>query len=214
MRLRSASVLLSFVIGVGEAAALGFGDIGVTALLGQPLRLRVPLTLDGEPLEPRCVAAEVVAGDTRLPPQQVQVSIEPGADGQQAVARITTAVAMDEPVVNITLSIGCPMRLQRRLVALVDPPTMPVAAVAPSVTTVDAQGRPVAAVAEASSSPPAARPAATPASAPASMANRAPRRATASAGSPDAGVRTSAASAPAPGVAAVARASPPRGNRL
>jgi pilus assembly protein FimV len=106
-----------------EAQAMGFGRLTASAVLGQPLSLPVPLRLDpGERLAPECVAAEVTAGDTAIHRDHIRVRLEPGASASEWLARITTQVAIDEPVIEITLTIGCDKRFSRRFVAFADPP--------------------------------------------------------------------------------------------
>ncbi len=118
----------------GPALALGFGDFRATALLGQPLNLALPVSLaEGETLTSSCVSAEVQSGDMRLQPGTVRARVTQGRDAGEAVIRISTTVAIDEPVVNITVSAGCPPRITRTLVLLADPPLVNVAA-APGAT--------------------------------------------------------------------------------
>ena len=113
----------------GPAAALGFGDFRANALLGQPLNLALPVTLaEGETLTSQCASAEVQAGDTRLQAGTVRVRVTQGRDGSEAIVRVSTTVAIDEPVINITVSAGCPTRITRTLVLLADPPLVTVAA--------------------------------------------------------------------------------------
>jgi pilus assembly protein FimV len=113
----------------GPAMALGFGDFRANALLGQPLNLALPVSLaEGETLTSECVSAEVQSGDSRLQPGTVRARVTQGRDGGEAIIRVSTTVAIDEPVVNITVSAGCPTRITRTLVLLADPPLVTVAA--------------------------------------------------------------------------------------
>lgn len=106
-----------------EVQALGFGRLNSTAVLGQPLNLPVPLRLDvGERLEPECVQATVTAGESQWGRDQVRVRLEPGSSPSEWVARITSTLAVEEPVVEITLTVGCERRFSRRFIALADPP--------------------------------------------------------------------------------------------
>jgi len=112
----------------GPAAALGFGDFRANVLLGQPLNLALPVSLgEGETLTSDCASADVQSGDSRLQPGTVRVRVTQGRDGSEAVVRISTTVAIDEPVVNVTISAGCPTRITRTLVLLADPPLVNVA---------------------------------------------------------------------------------------
>jgi pilus assembly protein FimV len=113
----------------GPAVALGFGDFRASALLGQPLNLALPVSLaEGETLASNCVSAEVQSGDMRLPPGTVRARVTQGREAGEAIIRISTTVAIDEPVVNVTVSAGCPPRITRTLVLLADPPLVNVAA--------------------------------------------------------------------------------------
>ncbi len=125
-------IRIAFVTGLSAlwqpAAALGFGEVRANALLGQPLNLALPVTLaDGETLTSDCVSAEVQAGDSRLPPGTVRARVTQGRDPSEAILRISSTVAIDEPVVNVLVSAGCPTRITRALVVLADPPLVTVA---------------------------------------------------------------------------------------
>jgi hypothetical protein len=113
----------------GPAAALGFGEFRANVLLGQPLNLALPITLgEGETLTSDCASAEVQSGESRLPPGTVRVRVTQGRGANEAVLRISSTVAIDEPIVNVTVSAGCPTRITRSLVLLADPPLVNVAA--------------------------------------------------------------------------------------
>jgi pilus assembly protein FimV len=188
----------------GQAAALGFGEFRANVLLGQPLNLAVPLTLaDGETLTSDCASADVVSGDSRLPPGTVRVRVTQGRGNNEAVLRISSTVAIDEPVVNVTLSVGCPTRITRALVLLADPPMVDVANVAAAGTTEPQAAprsapAPQGAVVEGAVNP--ARAAATPSGRATRPAE--PRRATRTAAPrstpPTADTATAAATQPAP----------------
>ena len=144
----------------GGAAALGFGPIRSTVVLGQTLNLAIPVNLaEGETLGAECASAEVTSGDNKLPPANVRVRVTQGRDASESVLRISTTSVVDEPVVTVTLNAGCPMRLSRTVVLLADPPLVTTATAPP-----DSQSLPTL----------AAPPAATSAAA-APSANRAPR---------------------------------------
>jgi len=107
-----------------EAQAIGFGRLSTSAVLGQPLSLPIPLRLDpGERVEPECVSAEIAVGDTQLNRDRIRVRLEPSGASGGWVARITTSVPIDEPVLDITLTVGCDKRFSRRFVAFADPPS-------------------------------------------------------------------------------------------
>ncbi len=207
----------------GSVQALGFGRVINVSSLGQPLNFAAAVRLEPDESLPReCVSAEVLAGDVRVPPGAVRLTVEPGNDAGERLLRITTTTAIEEPVVTVTLSAGCNGRLTRSFVTLVDPPGVNLAqsgGVAPlslPPQRVESQVAPVVGVVEAASAasaPPAAAPATTPP--PRAVAARPPRVRVAE-GRPDAGeAATRRADAPArprpqPPAATVARRSGPR----
>ena len=108
--------------------ALGFGKTVGASTLGHPLNFTVMLRTDADAddvaPEPACVKAEVVAGDRPLLADGVQVRLERvPATGERRI-RVSTSQVIDEPVVSITLRVGCPVNLTRNFVLFVDPPTM------------------------------------------------------------------------------------------
>lgn len=119
MGLCSASLALALA-GPAGAAGLGGGDTGAT--MGQALNFGVVVRLDpGEALTPECVSAEVTVGDRRLPAPLVRTVIEP-TSATTARVRVQTQGAVDEPVVQVLLSVGCTNRIARSYVVLADPP--------------------------------------------------------------------------------------------
>ncbi len=125
------------------AAALGFGDARATALLGQPLNIALPVTLaEGETLTSDCVSAEVQSGDSRLPPGTVRARVTQGRDAGEAIVRISTTLAIDEPIVTLTVSAGCPTRITRTLTLLADPPLVTAAAPVPRAPAAPAETLP------------------------------------------------------------------------
>lgn len=171
----------------GEAAALGFGQARSNVVLGQPLNLAVPITLAaGETIGAGCTGAEVNYGETQLPPISVRVRLTQGVDGNESVMRVIATTVIDEPVVTVTLSAGCPTKVSRTLVLLADPPLVTV----------------VSAPVEARSFTNVAPPPATPLPASQASAGPAPARATRPA-APNRAARTAHA---APSRAAVAEA--------
>ncbi|HJV68031.1 MAG TPA: hypothetical protein VJ693_02675 [Ideonella sp.] len=89
----------------------------------------MPVHLEpGEHIGPECVSAEVSFGETHLARDKVRVRLEPAAGGGAAdadwVARVITSHVVDEPVIEIVLTVGCDRRFSRRFVALADPPSM------------------------------------------------------------------------------------------
>jgi hypothetical protein len=121
---------LTLALGMaGPAAALGFGQLRANPLLGHALEVALPVSLaEGETLTSECATAEVQSGESRLPPDAVRVRVTRGRDANEAILRISTTVAIDEPIVNLTVSAGCPTRITRTMVLLADPPLVNMAA--------------------------------------------------------------------------------------
>ena len=201
------------------ASAAGIGAGAAGAVLGQPLDFAVQVRLEpGDTLAPECVTAEVTTGDRRLPAGQVRTVVDAqGAD--LARIRVLTSQALDEPVIGISLSVGCTSRMTRQFVVLADPPiSAPVVASAmvPALVAATAPALAAAPLEPGAGLPPGA---ALPQASPATAAGRATAAgvadpAAAARGGPLAAARaeTGAASAKRPRAKAVARAAE-RGTR-
>jgi hypothetical protein len=126
-------IALVALVAAGPAAALGFGEFRAQVVLGQTLNLALPVTLgEGETLAPDCASAEVVDGESRLPPGSVRVRVTQGRDIGEVVLRISTSVAIEEPILTVTVTAGCPTRVTRTLVLLADPPLVSTASAEPA----------------------------------------------------------------------------------
>ena len=202
----------------GSAAALGFGPIRSTVVLGQPLNLAVPVNLaEGESLTSECASAEVVAGDVKLQPGMVRVRVTQGRDASESVLRITTSSVVEEPVVTVTVSAGCPAKLSRTLVLLADPPLVSTATTVleapalPSVAPAPSAASVKPATSNANATPGRAARPAPPPRATRAAARLAPARAAiagAAAAASAVASRPAPVSVPAPAAKAVARAEP------
>jgi pilus assembly protein FimV len=107
------------------AMALGFGPSRTQTTLGQPLNFAASVLLDvDENVSRDCISAEVFAGDNVVAPRHVRAALEATRDPNRRIVRVTTAIAIDEPVVTIEVSIGCGSRISRRFVAFIDPPSL------------------------------------------------------------------------------------------
>ncbi len=110
------------------AMAMGFARTVTQSTLGQPLNFVATIALEpDETLSRDCLSAEVIAGDARVPPPNVHVSIGAVRDAGQREVRVSTASPIDEPVVTVELSIGCTSRMARRFVVFIDPPSLQLA---------------------------------------------------------------------------------------
>jgi len=107
------------------ATAMGFGRTATATTLGQRLDFVAHVWLDGdETLARECVAAEVMIGDRRLGSDDVRVALESAREGAGSNVRVSTRIAIDEPVVTVDLSVGCTSQMARRFVAFIDPPML------------------------------------------------------------------------------------------
>ena len=134
--MRAASTLTAIGTALWFAAssahALGFGRVSNTTQLGQPLNFSASVRLETDETLPReCVSAEVVSGDNKLQPGQIRVALEGPADSTERNVRITTSALIDEPVVTVSVTLGCTSKVTRRFVAFVDPPLINLAQAAP-----------------------------------------------------------------------------------
>jgi hypothetical protein len=175
MPLRNAIALaIAAWLATPAAHALSFGRAPASALLGSPLNFPVTVRLEpGESLTPECVGADVQVGDRRLQPSDTRVRLEFGASPNERVIRVTSAVAVDEPVLTVTVHAGCSGRLSRRFTTLVDPPSGNAPSMAPPVL---AEVQPVSPALDAAlssssaASPAAATVSATPSATPSAIA--------------------------------------------
>ena len=107
------------------ALAVGFGRIPESLVYGQALDLSVPLRVEpGESLSPACLNAELRLGEQRLPKAAVWLQLEGMGRGAEAArVRIRSNVLVQEPVVAVSLSVGCTGPVSRQFVVFADPPT-------------------------------------------------------------------------------------------
>ena len=107
------------------AFALGFGRVDSATVLGQRLNFSAQLSVEPQDaLTEACVSAEVSVGDSRVPAEQVRISLAGPGSATQKTLRITTSVAIDEPVVGVNVTIGCVARISRSFVVFADPPAI------------------------------------------------------------------------------------------
>jgi len=171
----------------GGAHAIGFVRADAGASLGSFLSFPVTVQLAAdESLSAPCVTAEVMQGEQRIAPSNVRIVVEAGEVPDERIVRVTTRVAIEEPVVTVIATLGCINKIERRFTVFADPPIVTLAAAPPPAEA----ARPV------ETPPPAPVPALAAASAPRPLPE---------AGSPIAPIAT-AASAP---LRRVARPRPP-----
>jgi hypothetical protein len=166
MNARSIILVAPLVLAASMAAqALGIVRAPSNVTLGAPLNFPINVQVaSDESLNTTCVTAEVQQGDQRIAPSAVRTSIEQGAITEERVVRVYSTVAIEEPVVTVTLTLGCAIRLERRFTVFADPPLITVAA-APEAAPEPSAGQALGAAAptrrEAAASAPRAEPSST-----------------------------------------------------
>lgn len=125
------SILLATAL---NSSAITLGGYSGAGVLGRPLDLRVGAILaPGEELADACVSAQVLYGETKLPPSAVKATLQRATPNAQALVRIQASVAIDEPVVTVFVRAGCTAPFTRRYVLLADPVSEPARSSAASV---------------------------------------------------------------------------------
>ncbi len=113
------SILLSTALG-SPAATLGSYD-GL-AWLGRPLDIKVRVALaPGDVLSELCIRPEVFYGDILIAPSTVSATLVPSASDTGATLRIRSTQPVNEPIMTVSVSIGCGSVFSRRYVLLADP---------------------------------------------------------------------------------------------
>jgi pilus assembly protein FimV len=132
--------------------ALSVGQIRANAVLGQPLSLAIPVSHpEGEDLSAECIATDVVAGDYKVPVQVVRTRLMPGRSAGESIVRITTSAVVEEPVLTVTVTVGCANKTSRTVTLFADPPAvnLPESTMAATPAPAASQQPPVDVVAEA-----------------------------------------------------------------
>lgn len=116
-------LLATALWGIGANAwSLTLGPATSTAVMGQRLQLELPVrTAAGERLLERCITADVMAGDQLLTGAAVPVRLSKLAAGAGWRVQISTAAPITEPVLEVTVGVGCQQRVWQKLVILVRP---------------------------------------------------------------------------------------------
>ncbi len=117
----SAAVLLCMS---GASSALSLGQVSGSTTVGRSLELSAPIQFDDASGNGSgCVSAEVMYGDRPVDSARVQVNVSPDSTRQLLVARISSSMAVDEPVVTLLLRAGCGRQTAtRRYVLLAEAP--------------------------------------------------------------------------------------------
>ncbi len=101
--------------------ALTLGRASGAVLLGQPLKLTVPIQLEsGEDPSALCPDADVFYGDSKQDASRVGVTSEVSPQSQLVNVYVSARANVDEPVVTVYLRAGCAGKTSRRYVLLAD----------------------------------------------------------------------------------------------
>ncbi len=107
------------------AWALGIGEVKSNSILGARLDVTIPVLGGAHEKTPppvHCIKPVVEVGETQLSPRQIRLQLQPGRGGALYMIQLISEINIIEPVVSVSLSLGCESPLTRRFVLLIDPP--------------------------------------------------------------------------------------------
>jgi len=103
------------------SSAVSLGPMRGATVIGRPFDVTLTTQVDpSEGLAALCVAADVFFGDNQLPSNRVRISVDKGATAREALIRIRTNSAVDEPVVTVVVRGGCTQSYTRKYVLLAE----------------------------------------------------------------------------------------------
>lgn len=104
-----------------SSSAVSLGPMRGATVIGRPFDVTLTTQVDpSEGLAALCVAADVFFGDNQLPSNRVRISVDKGASAREALIRIRTNSAVDEPVVTVVVRGGCTQSYTRKYVLLTE----------------------------------------------------------------------------------------------
>jgi pilus assembly protein FimV len=113
-------------IAARHAIAAGWGVPDVHAVMGQTLRIQIPVeAMDSDRMGPECLKAQINAGTEDGPRMHgIKAWLVPSPHGAQGkwTAEILSSTPVAEPVLHVSVSMGCSNALARQFVVLADPP--------------------------------------------------------------------------------------------
>ena len=120
-KIRFAILGVALLCAATSGSAMTLGRARGAVLLGQPLKLSVPVQLDsGEGPSVLCFEADVFYGDTRQDASRVAVSSDYLPQSRSAIVSVISHDSVNEPVVSVYLRAGCEYKATRRFVLLPD----------------------------------------------------------------------------------------------
>ncbi|HAL38231.1 MAG TPA: hypothetical protein DCP03_08995 [Polaromonas sp.] len=118
---------LKYIFGavlLGAAAsslAVSLGRMRGAAIVGRPFDVTLVAQLSGsEGFSAVCVSADVFFGDNQISPSRVSTGTAVGANANEALIRIRTNSAVDDPVVTVLVREGCSQKTTRKYVLLAE----------------------------------------------------------------------------------------------
>lgn len=103
--------------------ALGLGNVTDNPVLGEALSITIPvLGAADERVPPECIRAEVLAGESLLVGRVVRTQVLPGDKTALFRVQVTTEVHINEPMITVSLDVGCTSPLNKQYTLFVDPP--------------------------------------------------------------------------------------------
>lgn len=104
-----------------SSSAVSLGTMRGTTIIGRPFDVMLTTQVDPSAgLAAFCVAADVFFGDIQIPSNRVSISVDKGATAREALVRIRTNSAVDEPVVTVVVRGGCTQSYTRKYVLLAE----------------------------------------------------------------------------------------------
>ena len=121
-QLSAVAAAVMMALASGGVHALGLGVPNTRAILGETLRMSVPLELEqGEDTDDGCPQAEVFYGESRLDAGKVILGVSPQS-GRNRVITVRAIQPINEPLIDVTISYGCGARLSRKFTVFASPP--------------------------------------------------------------------------------------------
>jgi len=112
-------VLISLAVWGGQVHALGLGAIALQSGLGRPLQGQIPVYgLSADEAGANCVKSRVMTLEGELLTRSVA---EVTGGGAGAMLSLRTVESINEPVVNVSVEIGCAGSVKRQYQILLDP---------------------------------------------------------------------------------------------
>jgi hypothetical protein len=119
-------VLTTLLLSALTSEAVQLGSAKGSAVFGRPLDLSVQVRLDAPAEEAAsCFSAEVFQADNKFDVGRVRLDVVPAANGLDAMVRIRSATAVNEPWAKVILRSNCGAKVSRQYDFLTDFATEP-----------------------------------------------------------------------------------------